>query len=740
MEFSVFSVVTQASGSAVAADIFLNEMQKRGIDHVTDNTADVFSFHFCSAGFEDKDTFSISFFDGGICFSAVGIRGFIYAVGMFLRKCEFREHIAFVPFSLPGRYQPQKKIRGHQLGYRHCANTYDAWTRADFYQYDLDLMFFGANTVEHIPQTTECAPAPLMRELPNELLKMVSEDADSLDLDVSLWIPNDTEDIDRAVAVRKKIFEQTPRIDAVFIPGSDPGSLPPDALRKHCDAIALVLHETHPAAGLWPSAQAPHDAPEWGEAFLRVFEHDPGIAGVITGPNHAFEIEDLRERLPQELPIRFYPDITHNVRCEYPVHFLDDDWHYAFAACLSRECINPRPAEYALLHKRCASYTVGSVSYSEGVNDDVNKAVWSALEWNSGLDVRDILADYSRLFFYGASVKTAVDALLALEQNWSISPDNNPQINHTLALWEQLGSETPALYKNWRFVQCLFRAVCDDYIRCRMLYESSLVKTAESLIRNGELGKAGELLRQNRPESLSEQRERIDSLADQLNALIGLQLSVERHGASGWERGATLDTIDLPITDLEWLRYQLEKAEKEAEPNEYMMRVVNRNHVNKNEWYFSFALHGFSALGCKQNGTFYMDFQGDRPNVNNGTLPVCLQKLYDHTSLRCMLGGFACGVDYVLSVTYKNKPNTSAMRHRIMANNHLIYEGPQFGGQTDAAFSEDLLPEGFIRVQYDLPAFVFNNGCLLLEISEPTTGFEAGELFITKKEAASFGS
>jgi hypothetical protein len=43
------------------------------------------------------------------------------------------------------------------------------------------------------------------------------------------------------------------------------------------------------------------------------------IDGVITGPNAAFPLDILRRYLPSEYPIRLYPDITHNVRCEYPV-------------------------------------------------------------------------------------------------------------------------------------------------------------------------------------------------------------------------------------------------------------------------------------------------------------------------------------------------------------------------------------------------------------------------------------
>lgn len=60
-----------------------------------------------------------------------------------------------------------------------------------------------------------------------------------------------------------------------------------------------------------------------------------------------------------------------------------------------------------------------------------------------------------------------------------------------------------------------------------------------------------------------------------------------------------------------------------------MIRSVRRNEVESDEYYFSVAEHGFGVLGCEQvvgPEGIYMDFQGDRPDVNNGSLPTCLSK------------------------------------------------------------------------------------------------------------------
>ena len=41
------------------------------------------------------------------------------------------------------------------------------------------------------------------------------------------------------------------------------------------------------------------------------------------------------------------------------------------------------------------------------MNDDINKAVWSALEFDSSTPLREILEDYSRLFFPGTALMGA---------------------------------------------------------------------------------------------------------------------------------------------------------------------------------------------------------------------------------------------------------------------------------------------------------------------------------------------
>ena len=102
------------------------------------------------------------------------------------------------------------------------------------------------------------------------------------------------------------------------------------------------------------------------------------LSGVVFGPQVRVSLPELRKAVPSRYPIRDYPDITHSLRCQYPV----PDWDVAYALTEGREVINPRPRDESAIFHAFADRTIGFITYSEGCNDDVNKVVWSALGWD----------------------------------------------------------------------------------------------------------------------------------------------------------------------------------------------------------------------------------------------------------------------------------------------------------------------------------------------------------------------
>lgn len=709
------TVRTQGTASKKAAEILETELRRRTVGR---NPACTASFLLVSdAGFANDDLFEIAADDTGLIFRANGTRGLIYAIGMFFRKAAFRDGSLRLSTDLSGRYAPKKPIRGHQLGYRPCNNTYDKWDTEDFRQYMLELMYFGMNTVELIPFSEQ---NDLMKYDSVSMSAILSEEAHALGLDVSLWIPNTDEDKESARREREALFRKLPYIDAVFIPGSDPGSLPAAEMLSRCRDLYEILIKYHPNAKIWPSAQAPHNAPSWGEEFLAALPlAGDGVGGVITGPNRAFHIDVLRQRLPEKYPIRFYPDITHNLRCEHPVHFEKDDWHYAFAAALSRECINPRPVEYKRLFDTIKPYTIGSVTYSDGVNDDVNKAVWCALEWDDTLSAEEIIEDYARAYLWNYDTDRITAAILLLEKNWQDSPLEK-RLDFTLYLLDGLCKEE----NDWRFWQLRFRATCDKYVKDRLLADSAAVGMAKALIEAGDISGASAVLSAPQSEELQQLRREIDLTAEALYETVGMQLSVQKYHASGWERGATLDTIDQPLTDKEWLLYKIRTAASENE----IRRAAKRNDVSAGDFYFSVALDGLAALWTAQAPDFYMNIQGDRPDVNNGALPVCLQKAYDHFSLRAELSGFIPGEAYELTVTYLQPTELFLNRHTVRVNGTALAP-PAF----NKAFTDEMLPPRFSAYTYQIPAPAMRDEKLRLVIEEPDRGFQLAEFRIIRR-------
>ncbi len=732
-------IISAADKNAkIASHMFADELRLRINKEIIVTATENADFVFVILDSEsESDAFKIEIKDNQFIFSAYRLRGLLFAYAQFLKKTVFANDDMHLIDEIVGEYHPDKRIRGHQLGYRTTPNSYDAWTYEQYERYYKDILLMGCNTVEHIPYEKGVSRRNrLMKYDEEEFLVNASAMADKMDLDVSLWIPNCEEDIVSATERRDKLFARLPRLNIVFPPGGDPGELEPDELFERCKAFREVLKKHHPKAELWPSAQQPHSMPLWGEAFLEASEkNDNAIDGVITGPNRAFDLDVLRKRLSPDYEIRLYPDITHNVRCEYPVHFDRDDWHYALTTCLSRECINPRPTEYKQIHTLTRPYVIGSVSYSEGINDDVNKFVWSSLDFDPDQSLRTILEDYARLFFVGCDAEKVADVIFALERNWEGEPVENPHIETTLQMVISLCNSNPTLSDSWRYNCLLFRACCDVLVRRRLMEENEKLKTAIRCIEKENIDAAAKILDSPLSDSYSALRRTIDSLAQKLHEQIGLQLDVEHYCADNPERGATLDTIDLPITDCKWLKNKINNSENMSATDRiaYLKRIIHRNKVEKDEYYYSFAINGFTDLGVRQKPDFYMNFQGDRPNVNTGNLPVCMFKLYDHFSFSCKCAGFSPATDYILQISYKNDPNTITKHHRIEANGHIIYEGKQFGGYRNEAFEKEMLPEGYTAVCYDLPAEVFINGCLELSITEPMTGFQFSEFRIIKK-------
>jgi hypothetical protein len=503
---------------------------------------------------------------GSVTVSGNDARGILFGIGRLLRELRITRNSIQLPDGFAETSAPRYTLRGHQLGYRPKSNTYDAWSVPVFEQYIRDLAVFGSNAVELIPpRSDDAADSPHFPLPPMRMMIELSRLLEQYGLDVWIWYPamdrdySDPATVEAALVEWGEVFRQLPRIDAVFVPGGDPGHTRPRYLMALLAKETEVLHRYHPKAQMWVSPQSFNQ--EWLDEFLGILhtEQPAWLSGVVFGPQTRIGLPELRAAVPQRYPIRDYPDITHNIQCQFPVA----DWDAAYAVTEGRESINPRPLEEARIFRLFQPHTIGFISYSEGSNDDVNKFVWSALGWNPDRDVTEILRQYSRYFIGEASSESFAEGLLALERNWHGPLAANTGVESTLASFQAMErSAPPAVLRNWRFQQALYRAYYDAYTRERLRYETMLEEEAmRKLSQTRDTGAAAAVLDRAVSQPVAPAwHARIFELAEALFQSIGMQLSVPRYQAIGVDRGASLDTLDVPLNDRLWLERKFSEA------------------------------------------------------------------------------------------------------------------------------------------------------------------------------------
>ena len=474
-------------------------------------------------------------------------RGVLFGAGRLLRLMNTTgesppDHLGTVTLAagLDLATAPRYALRGHQLGYRPKTIAYDGWSKAMWEQYIRDLMIFGANAIEGIPpRSDDQADSPHFTLPPQQMLIEQSRIAQDYGIDFWIWYPamdrdyGDPATVDTALKEWEGVLRQLPKVDAVFVPGGDPGHTPPKALFPFLEKQAAQLRRLHPGAKLWMSPQG-FDA-SWMDDFFAILKTEPTwLEGIVFGPQQRMSLDELRARVPRRYKMRFYPDITHSLESQYPV----PDWDYAFPATENREVTNPRPVdEAAIFHRLQPLAETGFLTYSEGCNDDVNKCIWSSLGWDPDQPVIDILRDYSHYFIGSAQAEGFAQGLMALERNWRGPLLTNEGVYATLGQFQDMErTASPAVLENWRFQAALYRAYYDATDRARLLAETQQESRAmDQLRRARQSGRVAAIQAAENevtpPEAVpaAQWRARVFELAEALFQSIHAQLSVSRY-------------------------------------------------------------------------------------------------------------------------------------------------------------------------------------------------------------------
>jgi len=507
-----------------------------------------------------------------VCLVGSDKRGVLYSVGKLLREMAMSRDRVSVDSDVKISTSPATKLRGHQIGYRPKTNAYDAWDAKIWEQYYRDMIAFGINAVEFVPpESDDRDDSPHFPKPKLEMLTIQSQLAQDYDLDVWIWYPVvdddelNEENITKALKKREDVFKALPKIDVIFVPGGDPGEVHPDQLFPLIERLKKVLNKYHPDAEVWVSPQGfdfEGDAPGYLQPFYDHINKEPKwLGGVVFGPQVADNLKVLRSKLPDQYPIRRYPDITHCLDAQYQV----PDWDSAFHLTLYREPINPRPFAYAKIFRDWDEYTCGFITYSEGVNDDLNKCVWASLGWDPKMKVEDILREYGKYYISDRFAEKFAQGIIGLENNWKGTLISNYGVLNTLKIFREMELEaTPQEKMNWRFQLALYRAYYDAYVRRRLIYETDLEEQAMDVLRQVQekkidplraIDKAEKILNKAEFEKVGlDLRARAYEMAEALFQSIRMQVSVERYDARSERRGGNLGLIDTPLNNSKKLR------------------------------------------------------------------------------------------------------------------------------------------------------------------------------------------
>ncbi|MEQ9290081.1 MAG: hypothetical protein RIG77_24335 [Cyclobacteriaceae bacterium] len=521
------------------------------------------------------------------------VRGALYGIGRFLIDAQMSFGQLRFDDTLQEQSSPQMTLRGHQLGYRNTANSWDKWTPDQFDQYIRELALFGTNSIEDIPfQSVEQSVHMVMPH--KEMHPIISGICHNYDLDYWVWVPAQGDLSDQAIREKglqayEELFRSLPRLDGVFFPGGDPGHNHPRDVMPYLKDIAALVDKYHPDAGVWISLQG-FDEEKVMYFFDYLNKHSPDwLTGLVNGPSSP-PIHLERQLLPEAYQLRLYGDLTHTVRCQYPT----PNWDQAYALTLGREAPNPQPYYYADVLREEAPFIDGFLSYSDGAHDDVNKVVWNQIGWDLQQDVRSVMQDYARFFF---GDETATDGILALEKNWDGPLVRNGAVEATLTYWQQLENAHPELNDNWRWQLLVLRAFYDAFTRQRLIREQDLEQQAyvqlaqvPTLSVEDASAKALAILKtaEELPPTLQQLRVKIEQLAQLLFEVMGLQSSVPMYQASGYERGSFMDFIDIPLNNRWWIEDQLAdigKMEDQAAQVEALQRMINWENPGKGGFY-----------------------------------------------------------------------------------------------------------------------------------------------------------
>ena len=260
-------------------------------------------------------------------------------------------------------------------------------------------------------------------------------------------------------------------------PAATPATRGPRYLMALLEKQAANLRRFHPKAQMWVSPQS--FSREWLDEFLALMQAEPAwLGGVVFGPQVRVSLPELRKAVPAKYPIRDYPDITHSLRCQYPV----PDWDVAYSLTEGPRGDQPAPAGRG-----------GDLPRVRRPDDRLHH-LFRRLQRRRQQDrlERPGLGPGGRRARGPARLRP-LPGRPARRATPTASPRGSSPSSRTgagrccpTARSRRRSSSSatlerrapPRVLANWRFQQALYRAYYDAYVRSRLIYETDLEERA----------------------------------------------------------------------------------------------------------------------------------------------------------------------------------------------------------------------------------------------------------------------
>lgn len=687
-------------------------------------------------------------------------RGMFFGMGKLLRILYLNDQIIQLDNAQSAFTEtPTYMLRGQQLAYRDKQNTCPCWNQKDFDRYIRDLALFGNNAIEILPpRSDDMLFSRVFQEDPFKMMIDLSRIIHSYGMDVWMWYPNMGTDYTKS-DVRKKeleeremIYSAIPYLDAVLIPAGDPGELEPSLLFPIAEESTAILHKYHPKATVWIAPQVFAPSGSWYEDFYDEVRKEPEwLYGMCFAPWMRDTISEFYEALPEKYQkrIRHYPDITHSLRSQFAM----PDWDRAFQIIEGREVNNTRPKAMKHIHNFHAPYTIGSLTYSEGIHDDVNKFVWSQQDWNDKQEAEVTVREYVRYFIDPSLEEELTQAFFSLEENWAVKKPiaENTVVDATYLKWSHIESVASAKVRsNYRFLLGLLRSVSDYYVKYKQVYDDRIEKEAIEILKTAsDIGAdlamreaAAVLYRGIDLPWNKEMRDKQLLLADNLRKLCGIKLTTHHHDGQHFRRGAYLDMIDFPLNNQQYLTTSLKQIRR-IKGEKDKLYAINKllNRTNPGEGGFYINLGSYESLpfihfektweedpGMLQSA--HIDMCGlavNNAHLHTGTykeVPLAKEwfmqaATYYKTPLIVHIPNLDPDKAYQLKATYL-QPGRSNHIRLTLGNGHVVHEEIEQRDHFDPSYT------------YSLPREAYRDGLLELkwEATKEYGGAWINEIFI----------